>query len=57
MLSPDKTEGGKFCLDGGFHRFFALEIQQIGETIPGRILIPLICTQCGNLKTHELEIK
>lgn len=57
MPSQDKTEGGTFCLDGGFHRFFALEIQQIGDTIPGRILIPLVCTQCGNLKTHDVEIK
>lgn len=44
----DKAE----CI--GNHRFFALEMVVEDDNT---VTIPLVCTACGELKTHTLQVK
>ena len=40
----------------GQHRFHVEEMIQV-EGVPNRIIIPAICTQCGELKQHIIRIE
>jgi hypothetical protein len=42
------------CVDNGLHRYFALEY--IGVEPAQKVLIPLVCTQCGELKKHLIDV-
>jgi hypothetical protein len=45
----------EYCLDEGYHRFFALELLVVEDS--KKAIVPLICTQCGELRTHTIDVK
>jgi hypothetical protein len=38
----------------GSHRFFALD--PIGVQESGKVVVVIVCTSCGELKIHEIQV-
>ena len=45
----------EYCLEGQCHRFFALELLVVEDS--KKAIVPLVCTQCGELRTHTIDVK
>lgn len=43
------------CIGDDFHRFFACELLIDENT--RKTVLPIVCTQCGKLLTHIIDVK